>query len=91
MDTPGDSSLKKLGKIGFQELSFITKDPKNPNSFMGDGNSFQLETGKTPNGMINYNDIVEEEFDLDEVEVDNSIRDMAALTIRAATDAGVYQ
>ena len=88
-DTFGDSSLKKLGGIGFQELSFITKDPKNPNSFMGD--SFQLETGKTPNGMINYNDIIEEEFDLDEVEVDNSIRDMAALTIRAATDAGVYQ
>ena len=54
------------------------------------GDSFQLETGKTPNGMINYNDIIEEEFDLDEVEVDNSIRDMAALTIRAATDAGVY-
>ena len=55
------------------------------------GDSFQLDnTGKTPSGMINYNDIVEEEFDLDEVEVNNSIRDMAAFTIKAATDAGVY-
>ena len=36
--------------------------------------------------MINYNDIVEEEFDLDDI----SIRDMSQLVIKAATDAGVY-
>ena len=88
-----DKILEILKNINTEGETEDQKESKKNEDKEDDADNEKENTGKID--KANIIDIIsnyfEEEFDLDEVEVDNSIRDMAALTIRAATDAGVYQ